>query len=126
MLTHELTHAFVGSVAGRSAPTWLNEGLAIYFEGSDVSRHTARLQASTERLPLGRLEGSFGGFDATQARTAYAESGVAVARLFKEAGPTGVANLLGDLAAQLPFGAAFERNVGMTYEAFQRLMVNPL
>jgi tetratricopeptide (TPR) repeat protein len=126
VLTHELTHAFVRSIAGQSAPNWLNEGLAIHFEGSDLSRHTARIQAATGRLPLGRLEESFGAFDATQARTAYAESGVAVARLFKEAGPTGVANLLGDLAAQMPFGAAFERNVGMTYEAFQQLMINPL
>jgi Tfp pilus assembly protein PilF len=126
VLTHELTHAFVRSIAGRTAPNWLNEGLAIYFEGSDLSRHSERLETAPERLPLARLEDSFSGFDATQARTAYAESGVAVARLFKEAGPTGVANLLGDLAAQMPFGPAFERNVGMTYETFQQLLAGPL
>jgi tetratricopeptide (TPR) repeat protein len=126
VLTHELTHAFVRSVVGRTAPTWLNEGLAIYFEGSDSSKRTALLKTATARLPLGRLEEGFGGFDTATARTAYAESGVAVERLFKEAGPTGVANLLGDLAAQMPFAAAFERNVGMSYEAFQQILITPL
>jgi hypothetical protein len=125
VLAHELTHAFVRSIAGRTAPTWLNEGLAIYFEGSDVSRHAERLKAASARLPLVRLEDGFSGFDAAQARIAYAESAVAVARLFREAGPTAVANLLGDLATQMPFAAAFERNVGMSYEAFQQAL-NPL
>ena len=123
VLTHELTHAFVRSIVGPAAPTWLNEGLAIYFEGSDSSKRTALLKTAPARLPLGRLEDGFSEFDAATARTAYAESGAAVERLFKEAGPTGVANMLGDLAAQLPFGAAFERNVGMSYEAFQQLLI---
>jgi hypothetical protein len=126
VLTHELTHAFVRSIAGNSVPQWMDEGLAMYFEGSDRSRRVAQLKSAPERLPLARLEDSFGGFDDTRARIAYAESGVAVARLFDEAGTTGVANLLGDLAARVPFGAAFERHVGMTYEAFQQLLVSPL
>ena len=126
VLAHELTHAFVRSIAGTSVPQWLDEGLAIYFEGSDRSRRVAQLKTAKERLPLARLEDSFGGFDDGLARTAYAESGVAVARLFDEAGSTGVANLLGDLAAQVPFGTAFERHAGMTYEAFQQLLLSPL
>lgn len=123
VLTHELTHAFVRGIAGTSVPQWLDEGLAMYFEGSDRSRRAALLKSAPERLPLARLEDSFGGFDDSRARIAYAESGVAVARLFEEAGTTGVANLLGDLAARVPFGAAFERHAGMTYEAFQQLLI---
>ena len=126
VLTHELTHAFIRSIAGTSVPQWLDEGLAIYFEGSDRSRRVAQLKNAQERLPLARLEDSFGDFDDSRARTAYAESGVAVARLFEEAGTTGVANLLGDLAAHVPFGTAFERHTGMTYEAFQQLLLSPL
>ena len=110
VLTHELTHAFVRSIAGNSVPQWMDEGLAMYFEGSDRSRRVAQLKSAPERLPLARLEDSFGGFDDARARIAYAESGVAVARLFEEAGTTGVANMLGDLAARVPFGAAFERH----------------
>jgi hypothetical protein len=125
VLTHELTHAFVRSIAGSAVPQWLDEGLAMYFEGSDPARRTAQLKTAAERLPLARLEDSFAGFDNGRARIAYAESAVAVARLFEAAGPTGVANLLGDLGAQVPFGAAFERHVGMTYEAFQQLLVSP-
>jgi hypothetical protein len=63
--------------------------------------------------------------DDGRAQIAYAESGVAVVRLFEEAGTTGVANLLGDLAARVPFGVAFERHAGMTYEAFQQLLTGP-
>ena len=125
VLTHELTHAFVRSIAGNSVPQWMDEGLAMYFEGSDRSRRVAQLKSAPERLPLARLEDSFGGFDDARARIAYAESGVAVARLFEEAGTTGVANMLGDLAARVPFGAAFERHAGMTYEAFQQLLAQP-
>ncbi len=126
VLTHELTHGFVRSIAGTSVPQWLDEGLAMYFEGSDRSRRVAQLKSAPERLPLARLEDSFGDLDDGRARIAYAESGVAVVRLFEEAGTTGVANLLGDLAARVPFGTAFERHVGMTYEAFQQLIVSPL
>lgn len=124
VLTHELTHAFVRGIAGSSVPQWLDEGLAMYFEGSDRSRRAALLKNASERLPLTRLEDSFGGFDDGRARIAYAESGMAVVRLFEEAGTTGVANLLGDLASRVPFGVAFERHTGITYEAFQQLLVD--
>jgi hypothetical protein len=123
VLTHELTHAFVRGIAGSGVPQWLDEGLAMYFEGSDRSRRAALLKSAPERLPLARLEESFGGLDDTRARIAYAESGSAVVRLFEEAGTTGVANLLGDLAARVPFAIAFERHAGMTYEAFQQLLI---
>jgi tetratricopeptide (TPR) repeat protein len=122
VLTHELTHAFVRSIAGSAVPQWLDEGLAMYFEGSELSQRRAHLKDAPERLALSRLEDSFAGFDNTQARTAYAESAVAVARLFDEAGPTGVANLLSDLAAGVSLDTAFARHAGMSYEQFQRLL----
>src|SRR5438874_629409 len=34
VLTHELTHAMLKSLAPRNMPAWLNEGLAMYFDGS--------------------------------------------------------------------------------------------
>ena len=123
VLTHELTHAFVRSITADTAPQWLDEGLAMYFEGSGVARRKAQLK-DAERLPLTKLEGSFGGFDSTAARVAYAESAVAVARLFEEAGSTAVANFLSDLGARVPLETAFERHLGMTYEQFQQLLVS--
>ena len=124
VLSHELTHAFVRSISADSAPQWLDEGLAMYFDGSDLSHRKAQLKDSG-RLRLQTLEGSFGGLDSKAAGMAYAESAVAVARLFEEAGPTGVANLLADLGARVPFATAFERHLGMTYEQFQQLLVSP-
>ena len=53
----------------------------------------------------------------------YQATGLTDVRLFEEAGTTGVANLLGDLAARVPFDVAFERHAGMTYAAFQQLLV---
>src|SRR5437867_771431 len=35
ILTHELTHAMLKTIASRNLPAWLNEGLAMYFEGRD-------------------------------------------------------------------------------------------
>jgi len=37
-LRHELTHAYLHSFCGFQIPTWLNEGLAQYFEGKNVSQ----------------------------------------------------------------------------------------
>ena len=37
VLTHELTHAMLKSIAPRNLPAWLNEGLAMYCEGRDGS-----------------------------------------------------------------------------------------
>ena len=124
VLTHELTHAFVRSITAGSAPQWLDEGLAMYFEGSDLSTRKARL-SEAGRLRLQTLEDSFGGLDTKTAGLAYAESAVAVARLFDERGSAAVANLLSDLGARVPFATAFERHLGMTYEQFQQLLVSP-
>ena len=37
VLSHEFTHALVRSLAPRGVPYWLDEGLAVQFEGSDLA-----------------------------------------------------------------------------------------
>ncbi len=54
VLTHEFTHALVRSIAPRGVPQWLNEGLAMNFEGGDLSPLIARAQAAASRPPLSR------------------------------------------------------------------------
>jgi hypothetical protein len=54
VLTHEFTHALVRSIAPRGVPTWLNEGLAVLFEGSNLARREQQFLQAPEPLPLER------------------------------------------------------------------------
>ncbi len=92
VLTHELVHAIVRSVAGRDVPTWLNEGLAVVFEGSDLAWAERRVKQADSLIPLSELVGSFMGFDQQRASLAYAESALAAKFLTDK---------LGDLLPQL-------------------------
>jgi Tetratricopeptide repeat/Peptidase MA superfamily len=125
ILCHELTHAFVHSVAPRSVPQWLNEGLALLFEPSGArSAGTApsrpRGEATGPIIPLTRLEGSFEGLSDNEAHRAYVESGQAVQALVAEAGMPAILNLLQNVGTGIKFDEAFERATGLNYQEFQR------
>jgi tetratricopeptide (TPR) repeat protein len=120
VLTHEFTHALVRSVAPRNVPTWLNEGLAVAFEGSSADEREARLRAAKTRPALTSLEGSFASLDGPGAVLAYAESASAVQALLDLAGANAVSGLLADIGRGLPFAEAFERNMLISYAAFQQ------
>jgi tetratricopeptide (TPR) repeat protein len=83
VLTHELTHAMVASLAPRGIPTWLHEGLAQHFEGDDAAAARRRLKAVGVVIPLRYLEGSFSQFTADQAMVAYDQSLVIVDSLIQ-------------------------------------------
>jgi tetratricopeptide (TPR) repeat protein len=85
-LKHELTHSFVAqktksecmglaaSCTSR-APTWLQEGLAQWMEGSRSGDNAAALVQifdQKQSIPLGRLEGSWTRLDRDTAHYAYA------------------------------------------------------
>jgi tetratricopeptide (TPR) repeat protein len=85
-LKHELTHSFVAektktacmrlaaSCASR-APTWLQEGLAQWMEGSrsgDNAAALAQIFDDKHATPLAQLEGSWTRLDRDRARYAYA------------------------------------------------------
>ena len=120
VLTHEFTHALVRAVAPRNVPTWLNEGLAVTFEGSSSEEREAQLRAAKARPALASLEGSFASFDRPGAVLAYAESAAAVQALLDLGGANAIAGLLADLGRGLPFAEAFERNLLTSYAAFQQ------
>jgi hypothetical protein len=113
VLTHELTHAIVANVAPRGVPTWLHEGLAQYFDGTDVEGARRRMKAAGTSVPLDRLEGNFMSLNAAQARVAYDESLLAVAVLFDRPG-FGWAQLLHQLGNGQPFYRVIE-SFGFTY-----------
>ncbi|HSC29247.1 MAG TPA: hypothetical protein VLD67_18370, partial [Vicinamibacterales bacterium] len=127
VLAHEFTHALVRSLAPRGVPQWLNEGLAQYFEPG--ARGNARdVPATTSGghdpgrglIPLARLEDTFDGLDARQARLAYTQSALAAHALVDLAGLTGVLNLLSYVGQGMPFSEAFERATFVSYAEFDR------
>jgi tetratricopeptide (TPR) repeat protein len=120
VLTHEYTHAVVRSLAPRGVPQWLNEGLAMYFEGGDPSAHVEHVRNAERPHPLTRLEGSFANMDGNAAALAYAQSAAAVKRLMDEAGAPAIVGILTDLGRGLPFAEAFQRHANMPYAEFQR------
>ena len=77
VLAHEFTHALVWSLAPRVVPTWLNEGLAVLFEGQNLDWATRRLHSAPQRFALSDLHRSFSQLNAEQAAVAYAESPLA-------------------------------------------------
>ena len=78
VLTHELTHAVIRGIVRRDVPTWLNEGLAQYFDGSDPESARRRMKALGRAIPLRNLEHGFGAMGAADAQAAYDESLLAV------------------------------------------------
>jgi hypothetical protein len=120
VLTHEFTHALVHGIAGTGVPFWLDEGLAVRFEGSDPARRRAQVRAATTLVPLPRLERSFGNLSAGEASLAYAQSAVAVQQMFELAGAPAIVSLLEAVGGGTPFPEAFERTMLLSYTAFQK------
>ena len=118
VLTHELTHAILKSLAPRNLPVWLNEGLAMYFEGRDGLQSGRRLAAVHLYVPLSALRASFTGLNASQAALAYEESNFATRALIDRAGTAGIGMLLQDLDAGQTLEQAIER-FGFSFDEFE-------
>ena len=106
------------SVAPRNLPAWLNEGLAMYFEGHDGTVSERRLAAARLFVPLAVLQTSFARLNSAQAVIAYEESAFATRALVDRIGPAGVGELLQDLSAGQTMDQAIER-FGITFAAFE-------
>jgi hypothetical protein len=126
VLAHEFTHALVRSIAPRNVPLWLNEGLAVHFEGSDPEKRRSDVRSAPALIPLPRLETSFQSMDAGTARLAYAQSAVAVQAMIDLGGAPALVNVLTDLGNGAPFASAFERHMLMPYDEFQKKLASSL
>ena len=118
VLSHELAHAFVRAIAPRGVPTWLNEGIAMYFEPGGGRRADERLAQSPKRLPFDRLARQFGTLSSADAELAYAQSAVITRHLFDEGGGWTVPALLRDLADGVSFPEAYERRLLLPFRDF--------
>jgi tetratricopeptide (TPR) repeat protein len=118
VLTHELTHAMLRSIVSRNLPAWLNEGLAMSFEGYDAAGVERALLSARLFVPLSALRTSFFRLNEKQAAVAYAESFFATAVLMDRIGPSGMGQLLQDLDGGQPIDQAVER-FGFTFADFE-------
>jgi len=118
VLTHELTHAMLKNIVSRKVPAWLNEGLALYFEGRDAALSERRLAAARLFVPLALLQTSFIGLNTAQAVVAYDESAFAARALVDRIGPAGLGQLLQDLDAGQTMDQSLER-FGITFAAWE-------
>jgi tetratricopeptide (TPR) repeat protein len=117
VLTHELVHAMLRAVAPRNIPVWLNEGLAMHFEGDDAAGVERQLSAARLYVPLAVLKSSFTRLNTAQANVAYAESLFATAALLDLIG-NGLPDLLQDLNGGQQIEQAVER-FGVTFPEFE-------
>jgi tetratricopeptide (TPR) repeat protein len=113
VMTHELTHAVIAGIVRRGVPTWLNEGLAQYFDGSDPQAARRRMKAIGRSIPLKNLEQGFGHMGAVEAQVAYDESLLAVGVMADRPG-FGWTRLLHRLADGQSFADAIG-NFGFSY-----------
>jgi len=123
LLYHEYTHAVVRSITPR-CPTWLNEGLAQYFEGHEIdSRQKVALNriAQAGKLPaLSDLEGSFMGLGNSQAMYAYLFSLSSVRYMVDSFGMYRVKTLLEELGKGADTGKGISNGIMISYEEFER------
>ncbi len=121
LLYHEYTHAVVRAATPR-CPTWLNEGLAQYFEGREIDsrqKETLKRIAKAGKLPsLSSLEGSFMELNGRQAGLVYLLSLSAAKYLIDTVGLYRVEDILNDLAAGVDTGTAISKESLLTYEEF--------
>lgn len=123
LLYHEYTHAVVRAITPR-VPTWLNEGLAQYFEGrtiSEAQRGALRQVHAAGNLPsLRLLEGPFLGYGGAQASYAYLISLSAVRHMIEEYGMYRVRSTLDELKSGADPTAAISSGLLLSYEEFER------
>lgn len=116
ILYHEYTHAVVHEITHGRVPTWLNEGLAQYFEKGGEEE---KLKAP-DLVPLSSLHGSFMGFNNSQATLAYTESYSAVRYLIRRYGTYDVKRLLEEMGKGEDIDQAFRDILYLSYEDFER------
>ncbi len=123
ILLHEYTHAVVHALTPR-CPTWLNEGLAQYFEGREVDEQrlaVLKQLAGAGKLPsLAGLEGPFNGLGPQQAALAYLFSLSAVRYMADAFGMYRVKAVLENLSAGENTGRAIDSGITLSYEEFER------
>lgn len=128
-LKHELTHSFVGQKSHYRAPTWLQEGIAQWMEGSRSTSSAAYLvdAAGKGLVPsLGSLEGTWIGYSGDSASVAYAWSLAVVESIIDRGGVGDVSRLTGAMAIAPSPQDAVQQTLNSNYGELQQLTIDYL
>ncbi len=125
---HEYTHAVVHGLSKGRAPTWLNEGIAQYEDGRDVSlyRGWLREMAMGGKIELRSLEGSFMGLSAQDSEKAYVISLSATDYIIREYGSRAVKRIFVGLADGLTLDQSIYSALGLSYAEFEESWLDSL
>jgi tetratricopeptide (TPR) repeat protein len=123
LLFHEYTHAVLYQITSYPIPTWLNEGLAIYFEGGGTSNRLGlRVEAARKNgnlIPLHQLQGSFMEMDSATSELAYGESKEAVQFLIDRYSIKRLRDLLDQYKGMNTFPTIFEQEFLIPFDQFE-------
>jgi tetratricopeptide (TPR) repeat protein len=124
ILSHEFVHALVATLAGRTVPAWLNEGLATVLEPAGSDDVETPVPPTRARPDVSKMHQPFVDLSRGDAETAYASAARAVRRLVDTRGVSAIVALLKDLGDGALFDTAFQRRIEMRYEDFAALARN--
>jgi tetratricopeptide (TPR) repeat protein len=129
-LRHELTHSLVGGKTRGRSPVWLQEGIAQWIDGTQITpAGAAKLLSMYDRHEdpsLTLLEGSWMKFDSDLASNAYAWSLAIVESLAHAGGPSDIEHLLERVATDASTEAAVRSSLGFDYAGLSRFAADYL
>lgn len=120
---HELTHLILAQrVAYHPIPTWLNEGLAVYFSGerslTSISL-ISKAQTTQSLIPLDKIQNVLR-FQRNKALLAYQQSYYAVQFLLQQFGTESLQPLLDAIKNNFTFEQAFQQTYQIEFTDFER------
>jgi hypothetical protein len=125
-IPHELTHQALYNLLGpqgyAALPTWLNEGLATFFESSPDPAYARAIDEAREANELIRLTTLCAPFpdDPKQARLAYAQSASLVQYIRREYGWSRIRDLLGAYADGQACGTGTQQALGVGLDQLEQ------
>jgi Peptidase MA superfamily len=118
MLKHELTHSFLQQKTHGRCPTWLNEGIAQWMEGTRSSRYARTLAAEFDAghiSALRDLESSWMNLSSSGAGLAYAWAEAVVEKIVEAGGPSDLNRLIDAISDSTSAEAAVRSALHMDY-----------
>jgi tetratricopeptide (TPR) repeat protein len=129
-LRHELTHSLVGGKTRGRCPVWLQEGVAQWMDGSQITAAgAAKLLALYDRHEepsLALLEGSWMKLDRDFAANAYGWSLAVVESLARAGGASDIEHLLGRVATETNTESAVRSSLHFDYAGLMRFTADYL
>jgi len=121
-IRHEAMHAALEEISNGKTPGWIDEGLALHFEGSSHNRQAKLLRkylSSSPPISLHRLQQGFLGLGQRDLEAAYAQSLFAVRSLINSRGYSAMKKFLSAMGAGIGEAEAFSGAFAISHAEFE-------